>query len=92
MKKNSEKKAIAEVLGFAVRMRREIVEEWTQAELAARANVSQSAISLIERGERADIATLSKVAAAFRMPLWRLIKHAEAEHIPRMPGKAGAAV
>lgn len=63
-------------VGVAVRRYREHAS-LTQAELAAKVNVAQSEISLIEQGKRSRLATLDRVAAALDRRLSDLIRFAE---------------
>jgi transcriptional regulator with XRE-family HTH domain len=66
---------------IVARLRRE--QGWTQAELAARAGLTQSHITLIEHSANSSITTetLSKLATGFGMTDWELLKLAQ--EIPR---------
>ncbi|GAA1632627.1 helix-turn-helix transcriptional regulator [Leucobacter chromiireducens] len=45
-------------------------EQWTQAELAARANVNRNSVSALERGEGSSLATLIRVVRALGRSEW----------------------
>ena len=64
-------------LGKRVRLLR-LTSELTQDELAVKAGMSRSFVSLIEHGKHGiDIARLARLAAAFDQPLSTLIREAE---------------
>lgn len=56
-------------LGEQVRRARQL-EEWTQAELARRANVNRNSVSALERGEGSSLATLIRVVRALGRSEW----------------------
>jgi transcriptional regulator with XRE-family HTH domain len=66
--------AIGKVLGQRIReLRTQRREEWTQQELAKRARISVSFLSMIERGERVPhVETLAALADALEVPLSEL--------------------
>ena len=43
-------------------------KDWSQEELATRANITQAALSQIERGKRPGNETIKKLAAALNVP------------------------
>lgn len=49
---------------------------WTSTQLARRAGVSQACISSIETGRRVSpsLMTASRIARAFRTPLWAVLR------------------
>ncbi len=54
-------------------MRTQRTERWTQEDLAERAKISVSFLSMIERGERvAHVETLASLAGALEVPLSEL--------------------
>ncbi|SJN13192.1 hypothetical protein FM113_17090 [Leucobacter sp. 7(1)] len=46
------------------------LEQWTQAELAQRANVNRNSVSALERGEGSSLATLIRVVRALGRSDW----------------------
>ena len=66
--------AIGKVLGQRIReLRTQRSEEWTQQDLAKRARISVSFLSMIERGERVPhVETLAALADALEVPLSEL--------------------
>jgi hypothetical protein len=70
-------------LGKRVRLLR-LTGELTQDELAVKAGMSRSFVSLIEHGRHGiDVARLARLAAAFGMPLSTLIREAELRTEPK---------
>ena len=63
-------------IGVAVRRQREF-DGLTQADLAAKAGVSQAAISMVERGKRSNLSTLDRVSLALDKRLSEIVKAAE---------------
>jgi len=63
-------------LAKAVRFLR-VSKSLTQSVLAESAGISQSALSLVEKGERIDISTLKRIATALGIALSQLIEVAE---------------
>ena len=85
---NLEKQAeldIARALGRRIRqLRQSRPEKLTQEDLAERADISVSFLSMIERGERAPhIETLIRVAAALDVSVSELFLFAEAQEEPK---------
>jgi transcriptional regulator with XRE-family HTH domain len=65
---------IAKALGTRLRELRE-ASGTSQEELADRAGLHRTHISLIERGQRSvRIETLDRLATALRVPLWELLR------------------
>jgi transcriptional regulator with XRE-family HTH domain len=74
---SSDTAAFLRALGKRVRLLR-LTAELTQDQLAAKAGMSRSFISLIEHGAHGiDVARLARLAAAFDLPLSTLIRQAE---------------
>ena len=74
---SSDTAALLLALGKRVRLLRR-TSELTQDELAVRAGMSRSFVSLIEHGRHGiDIARLARLAAALDQPLSTLIRDAE---------------
>ena len=70
-------------LGKRIRLLR-LTGELTQDELAVKAGMSRSFVSLIEHGRHGiDVARLARLAAAFEMPLSTLIREAELRTEPK---------
>lgn len=65
---------IGKQLGQRIRdLRTQRVERWTQEDLAEKAKISVSFLSMIERGERvAHVETLASLAGALEVPLSEL--------------------
>ena len=76
MKNNEPKRDLSLRVGVAVRRYREHAA-LTQAQLAKKAEVAQSEISLIEQGKRSRLTTLDRVAVALDRRLSDLIRFAE---------------
>ena len=68
---------LAKRIGLAVKRHRVHLEHLEQKELAAKAGISQGAVSLIENGERSSLASLEKIALALGYKLSDLILMAE---------------
>jgi transcriptional regulator with XRE-family HTH domain len=66
--------SIGKILGQRIReLRTRRTEEWTQQDLAKRARISVSFLSMIERGERVPhVDTLAALADALEVPLSEL--------------------
>lgn len=70
-------KSLLPFLGTIVRTQRE-AEGWSQEELAERADLFASQISLLERAERVPkLPTLDRLARAFGIPCFALVWQAE---------------
>lgn len=75
---------LSQAVGHVVRMAR-VGANLTQQELAERAGLHFTAISRLERGDREPrLATLQAVAACFALPLWELLRDAEAIQLMRI--------
>ncbi|MBI5546511.1 MAG: helix-turn-helix transcriptional regulator [Deltaproteobacteria bacterium] len=77
---------ITKALGKRIRqLRQSRPEKLTQEDLAERADISVSFLSMIERGERAPhIETLIRVAAALDVSISELFLFAESEEEPKV--------
>ncbi|KXV15629.1 hypothetical protein CR51_02150 [Caballeronia megalochromosomata] len=68
---------LRKAFGLAVSAERR-VRDLTQAELAERADLTISAVSMLERGTRApNFDTLERISSALEVPLWILFRAAD---------------